>query len=140
MENYTSKITKFIDDGHWLELDDYLKEQELVDFIEADSSFQIFIYKTIMDLIKSIGYSDSRFIQFEFGLAKPSNFYTESHAQDCFKSLLDLFLNAGKNDDLNKLFLLACKSGHVEMVKSFFGSNSEEEIVDINYQDQNGHT
>ena len=107
MEDYASKIRQYIEECHWLDLNDFLQEQELEVLVVADTSFQKFIYDTIKELIESIGYSDSRFIQFEFGLPQPSNFCTENDAKDCFKSLLNLLIQSGNNEGLNKLFLLA---------------------------------
>jgi hypothetical protein len=142
MEEYESKINSYINEGDWLELNDYLQNSQFEELVEKDQKFQRYIISIIKDLFSTIGFSDSKYHLGRL-LNLPYNtsnaFCSESNAQDCFKTLLNLLLLSDNNEELNKLFLRACQSGHIEMVESFLEPNGDD-IIDINYRDPSGKT
>jgi hypothetical protein len=47
---------------------------------------------------------------------------------------MNLLIISGNKDEVNKLFLDHCKSGHLELVESFFEPNGVD-MVDVGYRD-----
>lgn len=63
-----------------------------------------------------------------------SNIGCGENEKDCFKTFVHLLPKSGNADDLKMFFLKSCKSGHLDVVKSFF-ENEGENKVSINAKD-----